>query len=56
MFPVEFDHTVLDSLPLPDQDDTTRVIQILKAIAARRIIPYFKKDPRYGRNCCGEIS
>lgn len=44
MFPVEFDHTVLDSLPLPDDEDINRVTQILKAIVARRVIPYFKKS------------
>lgn len=44
MFPVEFDHKVLDSLPLPDEEDIARVTQILKAIVARRVIPYFKKS------------
>jgi ATP-dependent Lon protease len=44
MFPLEFDHTFLDSLPLPDDEDVQRVSQILKAIVARRVMPYFKKN------------
>jgi len=43
MFPVVFDHTLLDGLPLPDEEDVKRVVQILKAIILRRIVPYFKK-------------
>ena len=44
MFPLEFDHRVLDSLPLLDDEDAIRVVQILKAIVARRIMPYFRKS------------
>lgn len=44
MFPVEFDHSVLDSLPLPTKEDVARVIHVLKAIVSRRIMPYFKKS------------
>ncbi len=44
MFPIEFDHAVLDSLPLLHEEDTRRVVQILKAIVARRVMPYFKKS------------
>ncbi len=43
MFPIEFDHRVLDSLPLTDEEDVKRVIQILKAVVARRVMPYFRK-------------
>lgn len=44
MFPIEFNHTLLDSLPLVNDDDTKRVSQILKAILIKRVIPYFKKN------------
>ncbi len=44
MFPIEFDHAFLDSLPLLHDEDVIRVVQILKAIVARRIMPYFKKS------------
>ncbi|MBI5252172.1 MAG: AAA family ATPase [Desulfomonile tiedjei] len=44
MFPVEFDHRVLDSLPLPDDEDVARVTQILNAIVVRRLMPYFKRS------------
>jgi ATP-dependent Lon protease len=40
---MEFDHRLLDSLPLPDTEEIKRVIQVLKAIAVRRVLPYFKK-------------
>lgn len=43
MFPVEFDHRVLDSLPVPDNDDIVRIVQILRAVVVRRVIPYLKK-------------
>jgi len=43
MFPMEFDHKVLDSLPLPEKEDIRRVLQILKAIASARVLPYFRK-------------
>lgn len=43
MFPLEFDHSVLDSLPLSLDEDIKRVVQVVKAIIARRVVPYFKK-------------
>jgi len=43
MFPVEFDRRMLEGLPLPEEEDVARVVQILKAIAVRRIMPHFKK-------------
>lgn len=44
MFPLEFDHTLLDSLPLPGDEDVQRVSEILKAIVARRVVPYFRRN------------
>lgn len=44
MFPMEFDHTVLDTLPLPAEEDIERVSRILKAIVSRRVMPYFRKN------------
>jgi hypothetical protein len=44
VFPLEFDHTVLDSLPLLHEQDAKRVIHILKAIVSRRIMTYFKRS------------
>ncbi len=43
MFPFEFDHLVLDSLPVPLAGDIRRVIQVLHAVTNRRVVPYFKK-------------
>ncbi|MBM3302620.1 MAG: ATP-dependent protease, partial [Deltaproteobacteria bacterium] len=43
MFPMEFDHLILDSLPLPDEEDMSRVTQILEAMIVRRVLPYFKR-------------
>jgi len=43
MFPLEFDHEILATLPMPNNEDVRRVKQILEAIINRRVIPYFKK-------------
>ncbi len=43
MFPIEFNHTMLDSLPVLHNGETERVGHILKAILIRRVIPFFKK-------------
>jgi ATP-dependent Lon protease len=43
MFPIEFDHQVLDSLPLPSKDDALRVVKILKTIVGKRLVPFFKR-------------
>lgn len=43
MLPIEFEHSVLDNLPLPLASDISRLQQVLKSIVVRRIIPYFKK-------------
>ncbi len=44
MFPMEFDHTLLDGLPLPTEEDTRRVIHIIRAVIGRRVMPYFRKS------------
>ena len=44
MFPMEFDHKVLETLPTPTKDDIRRVLQIIRAIIGRRVIPYFKTN------------
>ncbi|MEW6349801.1 MAG: S16 family serine protease [Thermodesulfobacteriota bacterium] len=43
MFPIEFDHKVLDSLPLPGNEGISRVTHLLHAIVTRRVLPYFKR-------------
>lgn len=43
MFPIEFEHSVLENLPLPLASDVDRVAQVLKSIVVRRVMPYFKK-------------
>ena len=42
MFPMAFDHKVLDSLPIPREEDIKRVVQILNTICSVRIMPYFR--------------
>lgn len=42
MFPLEFDHKMLESLPFPEEEGIKRVTQILKAIIMRRVMPYFR--------------
>jgi endopeptidase La len=42
MFPMEFDHRVLESLPLPDEESIKQVLRILKTIAIGRVMPYFR--------------
>jgi endopeptidase La len=44
MLPMEFDHIVLDSLPVPSQEDARRVVHVLKAIVVRRVVPHFRKS------------
>jgi len=43
MIPIEFDHTVLESLPLPSESEAKRVVEILKIILARRVLPHFRR-------------
>lgn len=43
MFPLEFAHSVLDSLPVPVKEDVERVTQVIKSIIVRRVVPHFKK-------------
>ncbi|MBN1850591.1 MAG: AAA family ATPase [Deltaproteobacteria bacterium] len=42
MFPMTFDHKVLDSLPIPGGGDIKRVVQILNTICNVRVMPYFR--------------
>ncbi len=43
MFPMEFDYTMLESLPLPTAEDIKRVTLVLRAIITKRILPHFRK-------------
>jgi hypothetical protein len=43
MFPVAFDRQILASLPLPGDEHRKRVLNVLQAMVARRILPYFKR-------------
>ena len=42
MFPMEFDHKILGSLPLPDEERIGQVKELLKAILEHRVAYYFK--------------
>lgn len=42
MFPMEFDHRLLATLPLPDEARIRSVVQLLQAIVNRRLLPYFR--------------
>ena len=42
MFPMEFDYTILATLPLPDEGRIRSVVQLLRAIVNRRVLPYFR--------------
>lgn len=42
MLPIFFDHKILDALPLQDKEGINRVLQILKIIIGRRVMPYFR--------------
>lgn len=39
---MEFDHRVLGTLPTPSEEQTRRMIELLKRLVVRRIGPYFK--------------
>ena len=43
MFPMKFDHKVLETLPVPDTERIQEVLQILRTITMGRVIPYFRK-------------
>jgi hypothetical protein len=43
MFPMAFDRQILASLPLPGDEHRKRVLNVLQAMVARRIFPYFKR-------------
>ena len=42
MFPMEFDYSILATLPLPDEGRIRSVVQLLRAIVNRRVLPYFR--------------
>ncbi|GKT08755.1 S16 family serine protease [Desulforhabdus sp. TSK] len=42
MFPMEFDHRILGTLPFPTDEQTRRITELLRAIIGRRIVPHFK--------------
>lgn len=42
MFPMEFNHAILATLPLPDEGRIRSVVQLLRAIVSRRVLPYFR--------------
>jgi ATP-dependent Lon protease len=42
MFPMEFDHRVLNTLPLPDAERIRAVSGILRALVLRRVLPDFR--------------
>lgn len=44
MFPMQFDHRVLATLPMPAEDRIRHISQLLLSIIARRIVPYFRNQ------------
>lgn len=42
MFPMELDHQILKSLPLPNEQGVRSVLHVLESILAQRIVPYFR--------------
>lgn len=42
MFPMEFDHNLLETLPVPDPESINNVLRILKTVASGRVFPYFR--------------
>jgi len=42
MFPMTFDHKTLETLPVPNGERITEVLNILKTIAMARVMPYFR--------------
>jgi len=43
MFPMEFDHRLLSSLPLPTEEGVKMLSLVLKALVVRRVLPYFRR-------------
>ena len=56
MFPMEFDSQVLSTLPLPGGERIQSVLQVLKVIVLRRVLPYFKRTRGTDSLRLGEIS
>jgi len=42
MFPMEFDHNLLETLPVPGPESINNVLRILKTVASGRVFPYFR--------------
>ncbi|HQN19924.1 MAG TPA: hypothetical protein PKV86_12320, partial [Syntrophobacteraceae bacterium] len=42
MFPMEFDYRVLATLPLPGDERKKGIMQLLRALVTRRILPFFR--------------
>lgn len=42
MFPLEFDHNLLETLPVPEPESINNVLRILKTVASGRVFPYFR--------------
>ena len=42
MFPMEFDHNLLETLPVPEPESINNVLRILKTVASGRVFPYFR--------------
>jgi endopeptidase La len=42
MFPMEFEHQMLSSLPLPSEHGVKKVLHILQSLVAQRTVPYFR--------------
>jgi ATP-dependent Lon protease len=43
MLPIRFDHRVLASLPMPGREEVKRLLAVLNAVVARRVLTYFRK-------------
>jgi len=43
MFPMEFDHKILETLPVPGAERIKEILKILKTITMGRVMIYFKK-------------
>ena len=44
MIPMEFDFRILSTLPLPTEERVKDVVRLLKGLAIRRVVPYFKSE------------
>ena len=44
MLPIELDHKVLSTIPIPTDKSINRVFQTLQTILSQAVIPYFRND------------